>query len=165
MIEKTYPVATKLAKNGLIHTQRLFQLLSEESSMLRKSETPELLTGIAAEKQLLVSQLNQFTQQLSQILNTENLILDQDGIKNYLEKAKNAGLKATELSQYWFEITELSKKCRDLNERNGASIDLLTRHTQRSLQIIKGSGQSINTYGPDGTTSTEHNSQNLVSSV
>jgi flagella synthesis protein FlgN len=165
MIEKTYPVATKLAKNGLIHTQKLFQLLGEEASILRKNQTPELLAGIAAEKQLLVTQLNQFTKQLSQILNTENLALDQNGIKNYLEKAKNAGLKATELSQYWFEITELSKKCRDRNERNGASIDLLTRHNQRSLQIIKGSGQTINTYGPDGTTSSELNSQNLVSSV
>jgi len=165
MIEKTYPVATKLAKNGLIHTQKLFQLLGEEASILRKNQTPELLAGIAAEKQLLVTQLNQFTKQLSQILNTENLALDQNGIKNYLEKAKNAGLKATELSQYWFEITELSKKCRDMNERNGASIDLLTRHNQRSLQIIKGSGQTINTYGPDGTTSSELNSQNLVSSV
>ncbi len=165
MIEKSYPVATKLAKNGLIHTQKLFHLLGEEASLLRKNESPELLAGIAAEKQLLVTQLNQFTKQLSQILNTEKLALDQNGIKNYLDKAKNAGLKATELSQYWFEITELSKKCRDLNERNGASIDLLTRHNQRSLQIIKGSGQSINTYGPDGTTSSELNSQNLVSSV
>ncbi len=165
MIEKTYPVATKLAKNGLIHTQKLFQLLGEEASLLRKDEATELLAGIAAEKQLLVTQLNQFTKQLSQILNTENLALDQDGIKDYLEKAKNAGLKATELSQYWFEITELSKKCRDMNEHNGACIDLLTRHNQRSLQIIKGNGQTINTYGPDGTTSSELNSQNLVSSV
>lgn len=165
MIEKTYPVATKLAKNGLIHTQRLFQLLSEEATLLRKNDAPELLTGIAAEKQLLVSQLNQFTKQLAQILSTENLNLDQNGIRNYLKKAKSASLKATELSQYWFEIMELSKKCREMNEHNGACIDLLTRHSQRSLQIIKGSGETINTYGPDGSTSSELNSQNLVSSV
>jgi flagella synthesis protein FlgN len=163
MIEKTYPVAINLAKNGLLHTQKLFQLLSEESSLLRKNDSPELLATIAAEKQLLVGQLNQFTKQLSQILDTEKFTLSNDGIRHYLDKARNSGLKATELSQYWFEITELSKKCQELNEQNGASIDLLTRHSRRSLQIIKGTDQSINTYGPDGATSSELNSNSLIS--
>ena len=163
MIEKTYPVAIKLAKNGLIHTQELFQLLSKETSVLNKLNAPDLLAHIAAEKQLLVSQLNQFTQQLGQILNTEKLLLSHDGIRDYLEKARNSGLKATELSQYWLEITELSKKCQELNEQNGASIDLLTRHNQRSLQIIKGTANSVNTYGPDGSASAEHYRNSLIS--
>ena len=163
MIEKTYPIAIKLAKNGLFHTQKLFQLLSEEASLLRKNDAPELLASIAAEKQLLVTQINQFTKQLSQILDTEKFTLSHEGIRNYLEKARSSGLKATELSQYWFEITELSKNCQELNEQNGASIDLLTRHSRRSLQIIKGSTQTINTYGPDGATSSELPSNSLVS--
>ncbi len=163
MIEKTYPIAIKLAKNGLLHTQKLFQLLGEEASFLKKNDDPELLVSISAEKQLLVTQLNQFTKQLAQILDTEKYTLSHEGIRNYLEKARDSGLKATELSQYWFEITELSKKCRELNEQNGAGIDLLTRHNRRSLHIIKGNGQTINTYGPDGATSSELHRSSLVS--
>jgi flagella synthesis protein FlgN len=162
MIEKTYPIAIKLAKNGLLQTQELFQLLGEEASLLRKNNDPDLLANIAAAKQLLVTQLNLFTKQLGQILDTEKYTLSHDGIRNYLDKARHAGLKATELSQYWLEITELSKKNQELNEQNGASIDILTRHNRRSLHIIKGNTQT-NTYGPDGATSGELQSNSLVS--
>lgn len=149
--------------NGLKSAQKLFELLTAEYEQLKQQTDPVSLSTLASQKKDTVSQLEQFSKQLSQVLATEKLLINPEGITSYLSKAQTAGIDVSGSSKCWQDITALSKQCRSLNEQNGASIDLLSRHTQRSLQVLRGKSQLATTYGPDGTTRSELFSHTLIS--
>lgn len=163
MINKTFPITEKLLASGFKSTQKLFELLNAESEQLKQKTDPTVLSALAANKKETVAQLEQFSKQLGQVLATEKLLVSQEGVMSYLATAKAAGINIAQSLQYWLDITELSKKCRSLNEQNGACIDLLSRHTQRALQILRGKSQLTSTYGPDGSTRSELFSYTLIS--
>lgn len=163
MIEKTFPITEKLLANGLKSTQKLFELLDMEYEQLKQKTDPIALSNMATNIKDTVSQLEQFTKQLGQVLATEKLLINQDGVLSYLSKAQAAGINIDDLSKCWLDIITLTNKCRLLNEQNGASIDLLSRHNQRSLQVLRGKSQLTTTYGPDGTTRSELFSHTLIS--
>lgn len=163
MIEKTFPITEKLLSNGLKSAQKLLELLNAEYEQLQQKADTVSLTTLATQKRDMVSQLEQFSKQLGQVLATEQLHMNQEGVFSYLSKAQSAGINIAGSSKVWIDITALSKKCRSLNEQNGASIDLLSRHTQRSLLILRGKSPLTNTYGPDGSTRSELFSHTLIS--
>lgn len=163
MIEKTFPIAEKLLSNGLKLTQKLFELLNAEYEQLKAKGDPTTIASLAAHKKDVVAQLEQFAKQLAQVLATEKLLISQEGIQNYLAKAKASGINIGESHRCWLDIAALTKTCRTLNEKNGASIDLLSRHTQRTLQVLRGKSQLATTYGPDGSTRSELFSHTLIS--
>lgn len=163
MIDKTFPITEKLLSNGLKSTQKLFELLQAEYEQLKTRTDPNALSDLAALKRNVVGQLEQFSKQLGQVLATEKLLVSQEGMQQYLATAKASGLNIAESQRSWQEIVTLSKNCRSLNEKNGASIDLLGRHTQRAMQILRGKPQLHTTYGPDGCTRSELFSHTLVS--
>lgn len=163
MIDKTFPITEKLLANGRKLTEKLLELLDKEYEHLKQKVDPNTLSTLAAHKKEVVAQLEQFSKQLSQVLATEKLLINQQGVISYLEKAHAANLNTHEAFQCWLDIAALSKKCRSLNEKNGASIDLLSRHTQRSLQILRGKSQLTSTYGPDGSTRSVLFSHTLIS--
>jgi len=163
MIEKTFPITEKLLTNGLRSTRKLFELLNAEFEQLKQNTDPIALSTLAANKKEVVLQLEQFSKQLGQVLATEKLAIGQDGIMSYLAKANAAGINIAESLQCWLDITNLSKQCRSLNDQNGASIDLLNRHTQRALQVLRGKSQLTSTYGPDGSTRSVLFSHTLIS--
>jgi len=163
MIEKTYPIVEKLVFNALHLVERLFQQLIEEADALKKAQNAELINTIAANKKQLVVQLELFNTQCGQVLATEKLPNNQDGIIEYFQRAAAADLLTAELTRNWAQIQSLCSECRILNDQNGASIALLTRHTNRSLHILKGNPHTSNTYGPDGSTKNELYSRPLIS--
>lgn len=163
MIEKTFPIAEKLLSNGLKSSQKLFELLNTEYEQLKFKADPTTIASLAAHKKDMVVQLEQFSKQMGQVLATEKLVVTQEGIHSYFAKAKAAGINIADSYRCWLDITELTKTCRTLNEKNGASIDLLSRHTQRALQVLRGKSQLATTYGPDGSTRSELFSHTLIS--
>ena len=162
MIEQTWPIIEKLILNALHLTRRLHQQLTQEADTLKKPHHTELLNNIATNKKQLVLQLEQFNMQCSQILATEKLPNNQEGIKEYFQRAEVAGLSTVESTSNWAQIQSICSECRTLNEQNGASIELLTYHTKRSLHILKGKTHSSSTYGPDGTTQNDTFSRTLI---
>lgn len=163
MITKTYPITEQLIINGLALTEQLFQLLTAESRVLKYSKKAAQINHTAIQKQQLVVQLNDFAQQLAKILATAQQTNTPEGIEKYFSSARAAHLDTAKTLRNWAELTHLSKKCRHLNEQNGAAIELLSRHTQRALHIIKGKPQTVSTYGPDGSTNGEMYSRPLIS--
>lgn len=163
MIEKTYPITEQLILNALQLAQQLRQELSIESGALKKTHQAELINNIAANKKQLVAQLEQFNAQLTQVLATEKLPNDQDSIKEYFRRAETAGLFTAESVGNWTQLMLICAECRNLNEQNGAGIDLLSRHTKRSLDILKGKPEVANTYGSDGSTQSDRYSRTLIS--
>jgi len=150
MIQKTWPITEKLIVNALELIELLYQLLIEEADILQKPLQVELIENIASDKKQLVMQLEQFNQQCGQILATEELPNNDKGMNAYFQRGATAGLLAIAIAEHWIIIQQLCIKCRALNEQNGASIELLSFHTQRSLQILKGNPQRSNTYGANG---------------
>jgi flagellar biosynthesis protein FlgN len=163
MIEKTYPITEKLILNALQLAQQLYQELNREADALKKTQQAELIGDIAAQKKQLVTQLEQFNTQLAQVLATEQLPNNQESIKEYLRRAEAIGLQTSESINNWQQLMLVCIDCRTLNEQNGAGIDLLSRHTKRSLDILKGKPEFANTYGSDGSTQTERRSHTLIS--
>lgn len=163
MIEKTYPITEKLILNALQLAQELHQELSREADALKKTQQAELINNIAANKKQLVVQLEQFNAQLSQVLATEKLPNNQESISEYFKRAETAGLLPAESIGNWTQLMLVCAECRSLNEQNGASIDLLSRHTKRSLDILKGKPEFANTYGADGSTQSDRYTRTLIS--
>lgn len=163
MIEKTFPITEKILGSTLSSVQKLFELLNRESESLILKSDPATLSLIVANKKEVVVELELYSKQLGQVLATEKLAADHDGIQQYLNIAQSAGIHISDCRACWSNITALLKKCRTLNDQNGASIDLLSRHTQRAIQILKGKSQTTNTYGPDGSARSEMFSHTLIS--
>jgi len=163
MINKTFPITEKLLSHILSAMQTMLDLLNRESENLVLRSDPHALSNIVSNKRELVSLLEDYTKQLDQILATEKLSANHQGIYQYLEKAQSAGINIGDTRSCWSSITALSKKCRSLNEQNSASIDLLSRHTQRAIQLLKGKSQQSATYGADGNTKSQVFSHTMIS--
>lgn len=163
MINKTYPITEKLLKTGVNLSAKLLTLLTTEAESLKHNADSNTISNIAFNKKETVSQLDTFSRQMTQVLATEKLTMSPKGIMEYFQKAKAVNLNTTQSITLWQEILSISKQCKLLNEKNGASINLLALHTQRSLQIIKGKSQQATTYGRDGSTYSERLSHTLVS--
>ncbi len=163
MIRKTFPITEQLIFNALTLAQQLHQELSHEADALKKTPQAELINNIAANKKQLVAQLEQFNTQVSQVLATEKLPNDQESIREYFKRAESAGLLVDQAISTWAQLMITCAECRNLNEQNGASIDLLSRHTKRSLDILKGKPTFTNTYGSDGSTQSDRYSRTLIS--
>ncbi len=163
MINKTYPIAEKLLTTGLNLSSKLLNLLTTEADSLKQHADSKVISNIAFNKKETVAQLDQFSRQMTQVLATEKLQMSPSGIDAYFQKAKSVNLNTSKSSLLWQEIISIAKQCKLLNEKNGASLNLLAQHTQRSLQIIKGKSQQATTYGRDGSTYSERLSQTLIS--
>ncbi|MGD7035708.1 flagella synthesis protein FlgN [Methylotuvimicrobium buryatense] len=152
LISQTFPIAEKLITNGLLLTEQLYQALQQEAITLKQSPLAETFDEITRQKQLLAQELNLFAKQLAQILETEKLPNTRAGLSDYLERAIQAGFDTSKTDENWTMLIKTTEKCQLLNEQNGASTEILLRHTRQSLNILKGKPQTINTYGPDGNT-------------
>ncbi len=163
MIEKTFPITEKLLDKGLELSLGLHELLSKEAHTLKKRAATTDLALIANRKKETVTRLEQFAKQFAQILSTENLSMHPEDVEKYFQTARQSGLPVENAENRWQQIAALGKKCRALNDQNGAAVNLLSRHNHRLLQILRGQPQSATTYGPDGATRAERFSQPLAS--
>lgn len=162
IIEKTFPVTEQLILDALVLAKQLYQQLHQEADALKKVRHTESINIIAANKKQLVAKLEQFNSQLGRVLTIENLPNSQQGLADYFQRAEAANLSTAESAKNWQAIQFICSESKILNEQNGASIELLTRHTKRSLQILKGKPQFAHTYGPDGITRSDTYTRTLV---
>jgi flagella synthesis protein FlgN len=162
MIEKTYPLTEKLIFDALILTEQLYRLLHQEADALKKTQHAESINLIAGNKKQLVAKLEQVNSQLVRVLASENLPNSQQGLADYFQRAETANLSAAESIKNWQSIQLLCAESKILNEQNGASLELLARHTKCAVQILKGKPQFANTSGPDGATQSDSYTRTLV---
>lgn len=163
MIEKTFPLIEKQILSLLNAVEELYQQLTQEAENLKQTQKAELIDHIASNKSQLVVRTEQLSKQLEDLLSMERLPYHQEGIRTLFQQAETAGFSTSDTAHRWAQIRSLSAACKTLNEHNGACIELLTRHIQRSLHILKGKPQFANTYGPDGITRSDHFSRTLIS--
>jgi flagella synthesis protein FlgN len=163
MIEKTFPLIEKQILSLLPLVELLYQQINQEAEILKQAQQAELIGFIASNKNQLVAQIERVSRQLSELLALEKLPNNQEGISLCFQRAEAAGFSTLEAARSWAQIVQLSADCKALNERNGACIDLLSRHAKRSLQILKGKPQIGNTYGPDGIAEADYLGRTIIS--
>jgi flagella synthesis protein FlgN len=163
MITKTYPIAEKILTQGQQLNQTLLTVLEKEAEKLGKSATATDITELAKQKKQTAQQLEQFNQQMTQILATESLDFSLSGLEDYFAKAQAANLNTQKGRESWQNILTLVHHCHLLNEQNGASVALLIRHNQRIQQIFRGKNQLATTYTANGATSSVQFSRAIAS--
>jgi flagella synthesis protein FlgN len=163
MIEKIFPLIEKQILSILPLVELLYQQLNQEAENLKQTPQAELIGFIASNKSQLVEQMERVNRQLGELLALEKLPNNREGISLCFQRAEAAGFSTSEAARSWAQVVRLSADCKALNERNGACIDLLSRHAKRSLQIIKGKPQIGNTYGPDGIAKADYLGHTLIS--
>ncbi len=140
----------------------LYQLLLRETDALDTKSSTSLET-IAGKKERVIERINHLTHQQNEFLGKFNLSGHKEGLEIYLEQATKNDQQLTELKFYWAKLTEILEQCQQLNQRNGARIELLNRHTERSLDILRGQSHLPYTYGPTGEKQKERINQSTIS--
>lgn len=163
MIEHTFPIAEQLMTNALQLAQRLYQQLTQEADSLIRKPQASFISTVANNKRELVTQLDLFNKQLEQILVAEQLPHSPEGVEAYFQLVKIAGLSADKLESNWNQLIRLCTECKNLNEQNGASIDILARNNKRTLHILKGKSENITSYGRDGAIISDFSNNTFVS--
>jgi flagellar biosynthesis protein FlgN len=155
MIEKSWPFAEKLITDISDATAKLHQQLAQEAELLLTGQQAELIDACTIQKKRLATQLEELNSQFGQLLGTEQLPCNQEGINLYFQRAEASGLPTGPALSNWQQLQQLCIQCKTLNDQNGASIELLSIHAKRSLDILKGKTRTANTYGRNGTTQSE----------
>lgn len=163
MIEHTFPIAEQLIANAVLLSQRLFQQLTQEADSLIRTPQAAFINTVANNKRELVTQLDLFNKQLEQILAAEKLPHSPEGVEAYFQLVKMTGLSTDSSETNWKKLIQLCTDCKNLNEQNGASIDILARNNKRTLHILKGKSENVTSYGRDGAVIGDFSNNTFVS--
>lgn len=125
------------------------RVLEQEETALGNRD-PKALDKCTRDKETLANGLNGLALQLENLPRALGLPPGLKSVVRLLAAGPKIDPAYEPLRGRWREIVALARQCRKHNEMNGAYIGLLSRHTQRSLDILHDrTGQDI-TYGPDG---------------
>jgi len=139
---------------------QLNSTLKKEQAILKLNDSQQL-TELSNEKKALVSNLENHTKTIHLFLKNMNINKGLYGFSDFLSQIKSGDTK-TLLKDAWLNIQTLADDNKKLNHINGSIIELNRRHTQRSLDILRGQiNTTTSTYGSDGQTMKSKISRNI----
>lgn len=133
----------KLLEDELRLLQRLEQLLADEKALLLGDDSPERLEIACASRQECMGALLRLQDERSQLLRMSGYPTDNAGLVLLIRACD----PARELPPRWAECAELAKRCRALNDHNGALVSSRMRRIQGVLEVLTGSREGPNVYG------------------
>lgn len=163
MTDKTLPIVLQDTFDQIFElTQQLHEQLTREAAALSRRDSQSIST-LAAEKHTVMASLGTVALRLETWLRSIGHAAGDERIEDVLGELKIDGQAASGLTSRWAQIQELSARCKLLNERNGARIELLNLHFKRAMQILAGQNHAAQTYGPDGTATRDNTNRSSVS--
>lgn len=137
----------------------LLETLESERSALESGDA-ERLDAVTAQKSSLLRKLDQLGRDQMHLLG--ELSFDEDGPG--LEQALAWCDPGAALKSEQQEVGRCLQRCRDLNERNGITVQYRLGYVRRALDVLNGQpAGSSDVYGADGRTSTSCSSRLLAS--
>ena len=127
-----------------VETERLHSLLEQERAALEGRQV-EALISLSEEKNKTVTQINELMVQLSGAPKA-----GEDFIES-LFNALDVG-EGSEIVRQWRRIQELTRRCREMNETNGALIALMQETNRQAMTLFFGQRREQVDYGADGQT-------------
>lgn len=141
-------------------SSQLNDVLNQEQVVLKSNDSQQLLE-LSKTKKALVSNLEKQTKTTHIFLRNMNISQGLYGLSDFLPQIKSSDEK-TLVNDAWLNIQALSDENKKLNNTNGSIIELNRRHTQRSLDVLRGQISTPNsTYGSDGQTMKTKVSRNI----
>lgn len=141
-------------------SSQLNDVLNQEQVVLKSNDSQQLLE-LSKTKKALVSNLEKQTKTTHIFLRNMNINQGLYGLSGFLPQIKSSDEK-TLVNDAWLNIQALSDENKKLNNTNGSIIELNRRHTQRSLDVLRGQISTPNsTYGSDGQTMKTKVSRNI----
>lgn len=113
---------------------RLFAVLKAEHEAIARRDT-DTLQQVVADKQALLTQLEDSHSQRLQLMQAAGLNSDRDGFDTLLGRCTASG---HDLHSSWSELKGSLTSCQRQNQLNGAVLESSRRSTHRALSILLG---------------------------
>jgi flagellar biosynthesis protein FlgN len=138
-------------------TSCLIELLKKEQAQLVNAEIDEL-ARLTDEKAKVVARLSDLAKLRHDALVAAGFPGKEAGMKAWLDKTP--GLDLVHVS--WSELLELIKAAKEFNRVNGLLISKHMIRNQNALQVLQGSKQGGNLYGPNGQSTLTAPTRSLI---
>lgn len=133
--------------------QQFYELLQAEKDALSRNEVDRLpeLAQLKSEK---ILQLSQLAEQRNLYLAAHSCLPDQAGMEEWYRRSR--GETGIRLYKIWQDMLKQARAAHQLNQENGALIELKLQHNQQALAIIRAAANQNGVYGRDGLTQASH---------
>lgn len=122
---------------------QLEHLLDSEKAILLRDESPEQLERACRDRQDCMVALLRLQDERQALLRVAGYSTDNVGLAGLI---KNCDPERS-LPSRWAECAELAKRCRALNDHNGALVTSRMRRIQGMLEVLTGKRTEKSTYG------------------
>ncbi len=143
----TTTLSVLLAKERDIFRQFLAVLHEEHNALI--AGHIDLLLKLAQQKTDQFVSLGRLSTIRDQMLATQGLPPGEDGIDSWLARHKNP-LEEETVASTWRELLEIATTAHQINQENGALIEVKLRHNQKALHILQTAADQMRGYGPSG---------------
>jgi flagellar biosynthesis/type III secretory pathway chaperone len=136
----------------------LVQLLEREHELLVANRSAEALEDACEARQICMGTLLRVQDERRGLLRLLGLSDSAAALDDLLTRCDPRG----ELKTAWAATLANARRCRELNDRNGALVNARMRRVEGLLNVLTGERASPNLYGPQGQV-TAHRAPSVVS--
>lgn len=133
----------------------LLQLLKQEQELLISADV-DALTKVTEEKTKMIARMGELAQRRHRNLAAAGFEASESGMQKWLKNAAPAAGKS------WNELLDLTRQAKEQNRVNGMLIGQHMARTQNALNVLQGTPQGGNLYGPNGQAASKSSSRKLV---
>ena len=126
--------------------QSLETLLGTERDVLTRNESPEELEGVCARRQDAMGALLRIQDERGGVLRMLGCEADAAGLERVVRECD----PQRTLPPRWERCAELARRCRELNDFNGALVATRMRRVEGLLEVLTGRKPQVPTYGRQG---------------
>ncbi len=136
---------------------QLLLLLQQEQTHLVDANI-EGLSALTEEKSKIVARMTELAKWRHRTLGAAGFEATESGMQAWLaSSSEHAAAGKT-----WTELLAVARSAKELNRTNGLLINRHMTRNQNALNILQGTPQGSNFYGPDGQASSRSTSRGLV---
>lgn len=140
---ETRQVLTRLLEDEHRLLHQLETLLEGEKAILLRDDSPEELESACRERQRCMVALMRLQDERQSLLRISGCSTDQTGLAQLITICD----PERTLPARWAECAELARRCRALNDHNGALVASRMRRIQGMLEVLTGKRSEKVTYG------------------
>jgi flagellar biosynthesis/type III secretory pathway chaperone len=141
--EEIKQILSRLLEDEQRLLTQLETLLETEKSILLRDDSPERLEAACRSRQDCMLSLLRLQSERQNVLRLHGFSCDNAGLASLIKVCD----PERALPARWAECADLARRCRDLNDHNGALVASRMRRIQGMLEVLTGKRSEKTTYG------------------
>jgi flagellar biosynthesis/type III secretory pathway chaperone len=141
--EEIKQILTRFLEDEQRLLTQLESLLETEKSILLRDESPERLEAACRSRQDCMLSILRLQGERHDLLRLHGFSVDNAGLASLIKACD----PERALPPRWAECADLARRCRDLNDHNGALVASRMRRIQGMLEVLTGKRVEKVTYG------------------